>query len=283
MKFALDIPITGEYTIEKVVDLAKDAEKNNWDGFFLWDLLFDSRTPEKSALDPIVTLTAVALATSKLKIGLMLTPIARRRPWKLARELLTIDQLSKGRLIAGIGLGFNKNEFSLFGEDEDAKIRAEKLDESLDILTGLLSGQKVNFKGKHYHVNGVQFQPASYQIPRIPIWLGGFWPHKKPFRRAAKYEGMYPGMINPEENSSLDIMKASDLEEIKGYMLNYRDLMDSFDFMHYGNLSSDYEKEKGKLEEWANAGLTWWAEGNDFISFQEHRERILEGPPKHFL
>lgn len=280
MKFGLDIPITGDYSIEQVINLAKEAEKNGWDGFFLWDILLDSQKPDISTLDPIVTLATVAQATSTIKIGIMLIPIARRRPWKVAKELITIDHLSKGRLIAGIGLGFNKKDFSAFGEVEDDKIRAEKLDESLEILTGFLEGERVFFKGKHYQVNGVQLNPPSYQKPRIPIWLGGLWPHRKPFRRAARFEGMYPGMPDPNTNSSEDIMKPADLHAIRDYVAKYRTSVDGFDLMHYGDISADYEKEKQNLEEWSNAGLTWWSQANDFASFQEHRERILAGPPK---
>ena len=280
MKFALDIPITGEYTIENVINLAQESERSGWDGFFLWDVLLDAKEPKIPTLDPTVTLASVALATKKIKLGLMLTPIARRRPWKLARELVTIDHLSKGRLIAGIGLGFNKEDFRAFGENEDDKVRAEKLDESLEILVGLLSGQNINFTGKHYRVTNVTFNPQSYQKPRIPIWLGGFWPHKKPFRRAAKFEGMYAGMNNPTSSSQIDTMTPKDLKEIREYISNYRDSMDRFDFMHYGDITADYNKEKENLQEWEKAGLTWWSQGNDFNSYQEHRERILEGPPK---
>ena len=280
MKFALDVPITGEYSIDKVINLAKEAEDNNWDGFFLWDMLLDSRNPSISTLDPIVTLSAIAASTKKMKLGLMLTPIVRRRPWKLARELVTIDHLSKGRLIIGIGLGFNKEEFSRFGEESDLKIRAEKLDESLEILTKLLQGEEVNFKGKYYTVNEIQFNPLPYQKRHIPIWLGGFWPNKKPYRRGAKYDGMYPGIASPDPANPVDTLKSNNLKNIREYIGKFRENIDDFDLMLYGNISSDYEKEKENLKEWENAGLTWWAQSNDFDSFEEHRERILEGPPK---
>lgn len=280
MKFGLDIPITGDYSIDNVIKLSQEAEKSGWDGFFLWDMLLDSKEPAINTLDPTVTLAAVALATKKMKIGLMLTPLARRRPWKLARELVTIDNLSKGRLITGIGLGFNKEDFKAFGENEDDKVRAEKLDESLEILTGLLSGEKVNFTGKHYKVRNITFNPLPYQKPRMPIWLGGFWPHKKPFRRAAKFEGMYPGMNDPNSSKQDDIMTPKDLQEIRKYIAKFRESMDTFDFMHYGDITADYDKEKEKLREWENAGLTWWSQGNDFNTYQDHRERILQGPPK---
>ncbi|MHA1990085.1 MAG: LLM class flavin-dependent oxidoreductase [Candidatus Hodarchaeales archaeon] len=281
MKFGLDIPITGEYAdINKLIDLALDAEKAGWDGFFLWDTLWDTTSPDKDTADPVVTLSAIALKTKKLKLGLMLTPIVRRRPWKFAKEMVSIDHLSKGRLIVGLGLGFNKNELLNFNEEDNLKIRGEKLDEAIEILTGLWKGEKFHFNGKHYKINDVQLRPIPYQKPRIPIWVGGFWPNKKPFRRAAQLDGMYPGVINPDPNSNKDIMTIENFKEIFNYLKKYRQTMHSFDIMHYGFTPND-PYEAGKIvNEWEKAGITWWAESNDRKTLKEHRERIISGPPK---
>jgi alkanesulfonate monooxygenase SsuD/methylene tetrahydromethanopterin reductase-like flavin-dependent oxidoreductase (luciferase family) len=281
MKFGLDIPITGEYAdINKLIDLALDAEKAGWDGFFLWDTLWDSTSPNKDTADPIVALSALALKTKKLRLGLMLTPIVRRRPWKFAKEMVSIDHLSKGRLIVGLGLGFNNNELSNFNEETDPKIRGEKLDEAIEILIGLWKGDEFNFKGKYYRITNVQLKPTPYQKPRIPIWVGGFWPSKKPFRRAAQLDGMYPGVINPDPNSKEDIMTIENFKEIFYYLKTHRQTMDSFDIMHYGFTPND-PYEAGKIvNEWKKAGLTWWAESNDRKTLNEHRERIISGPPK---
>jgi alkanesulfonate monooxygenase SsuD/methylene tetrahydromethanopterin reductase-like flavin-dependent oxidoreductase (luciferase family) len=281
MKFGLDVPITGEYAnINKLIELAQDAESAGWDGFFLWDTLWDSTSSNKATADPIVALSALALKTKKLRLGLMLTPIVRRRPWKFAKEMVSLDHLSKGRLIVGLGLGFNKTELTKFNEDDNLKIRGEKFDEALEILIGLWKGEKYSFNGKYYQVNDVQISPKPYQNPRIPIWLGGFWPNRKPFRRAAKFEGMYPGIINPESNSNEDVTTIEDFKKMIEYLKKHRKNMDNFDIMHYGLTPSD-PIEAGKIvKEWKDAGTTWWAESNDRDTFEEHKVRIVSGPPK---
>jgi alkanesulfonate monooxygenase SsuD/methylene tetrahydromethanopterin reductase-like flavin-dependent oxidoreductase (luciferase family) len=127
-----------------------------------------------------------------MRIGTMITPLPRRRPQKLARETVSIDHLSKGRLILGVGSGGSAGEYANMGEAETPQERGALLDEGLDILTRLWSGEEVNYVGEHLRVTGATFLPVPVQQPRIPIWVAGMWPNKKPMQRAARYDGVFP-------------------------------------------------------------------------------------------
>jgi alkanesulfonate monooxygenase SsuD/methylene tetrahydromethanopterin reductase-like flavin-dependent oxidoreductase (luciferase family) len=160
-----------------LTELAVRAEHAGWDGFFLWDHVA-YRAPVTALADPWVCMAAIAYATERIKIGPLITPPARRRIHKLARETVTLDRLSDGRLIFGAGLGSdNSGEFSRFGEEADAKARAALLDDGLDQLIAYWGGE---------------FEPRPVQQPRIPIWLAARWPNRKPVRRALRYDGLFP-------------------------------------------------------------------------------------------
>ena len=157
--------------------LAKQAEERGWDGFFLWDHV-DYRAPVTALADPWVCMAAIAVVTEHVRIGALITPPARRRIHKLARETVTLDHLSGGRLVFGAGLGSdNSGEFSKFGEQSDARERARLLDEGLEQLTRYWSGE---------------FEPRPLQRPRIPVWLAARWPNRKPVRRALAWDGVFP-------------------------------------------------------------------------------------------
>src|SRR4051795_10242958 len=157
--------------------LAARAEAAGWGGFFPWDHV-DYRDPVSALADPWVAMAAIACATERVKIGPLITPPARRRIHKLARETVTLDRLSGGRLIFGAGLGSdNSGEFSKFGEESDAKARAKLLDDGLDQLVRYWDGE---------------FEPRPVQQPRIPIWLAARWPNRKPVRRALRWDGLFP-------------------------------------------------------------------------------------------
>ena len=144
--------------------------------------------------DPWIALTAMAMVTNRIKLGPMIIPLPRRRPWKLARESVTLDRLSQGRLILGMGIGSDSffKEYSTYGESQDDKLHGAMLDEGLDVLVRLWSGVRVNYTGQHYQLHDALFLPTPLQRPRIPIWIAGFWPMKKPFRRAAQWDGFCP-------------------------------------------------------------------------------------------
>jgi alkanesulfonate monooxygenase SsuD/methylene tetrahydromethanopterin reductase-like flavin-dependent oxidoreductase (luciferase family) len=197
MKFGLDVPTTGEYGDARVVaGLAAEAEAAGWDGFFVWDVVEGDGKP---AVDPWVALAAVALSTSRMRLGTMVTPLARHRPWLVARQLANLDQLSRGRMVMTAGLGYQEGEFTRFGEVGDAVIRAERLDEGLAVVNGLLTADSFSFDGRHYQVREATLNPKPVQRPRIPIWVAGGWPNKRPFRRAARWDGVAIKSVNVVE------------------------------------------------------------------------------------
>lgn len=280
MQFAIDLPHFGPFSDpQRVAELAYIAEDAGWNGFFLWDHINfkDDKSPEPIAIaDPWILLAAIALRTREIKLGTMITPLPRRRPWKLARETVTLDHLSGGRLILGVGLGGNYyGEYSDFGEDTDAKARGEMLDEGLAILTQLWSGKQVSYAGKHYQLAQVQFLPKPLQQPRIPIWIAGNWPHKKPFRRAAQFDGVYPQM-------SGRALTPEDFREILSYIQSQRAQTTLFDALAYGLTSgTDKAQDAAHVSSFAEAGATWWLEHFDpQQTLEQVRQRIQQGPPR---
>ena len=170
MKYGFVLPRGDART---AADFARAAEEAGWDGFFVWEPVW--------GVDAWVSLTAAAMVTERIRLGTMITPVSRMRPWKLASETATLDNLSGGRVILSVGLGAVDTGFEQFGEITDRKTRAELLDEGLDILTGLWRGQPFEFHGKHYQVKPADFHvpPAPVQQPRIPIWVVGAYPSDK--------------------------------------------------------------------------------------------------------
>src|SRR5262249_11423353 len=191
MQYGIHRPPFGPYGDARVLaELAAEAEKAGWDGFFLWDDI--TTAPPIPVGDTWVALTAIALGTKRLRLGPLVTPLPRRRPWKVARETVSLDHLSHGRLILGVGSGGSPDEFDDLGEEVSAKARAAMLDEGLEVLAGLWSAAPLHFEGTHYHVHGAQFLPRPLQTPRIPVWVAGGWPHTAPFRRASRWDGVFP-------------------------------------------------------------------------------------------
>jgi probable F420-dependent oxidoreductase len=280
MQFAIDLPPFGPFSDPHLVaQLAHEAEEAGWHGFFLWDHL-NYRTqgsPEPVAIaDPWITLAAMALRTTSIKLGPMVTPLPRRRPWKLARETATLDRLSGGRLVLGVGLGSDDDgEYSDFGEPTDARVRGEMLDEGLAILTRLWSGEEVSYQGQHYQLAPVQFRPTSVQQPRIPIWVAGIWPHTKPFRRAAQFDGVYPQM-------SGRVLEPEDLREILAYIQTQRTQPTPFEVVAYGRTGgSDTVADAADVAAFAQVGATWWLEHfAPQVSVEQVQERIRQGPPR---
>jgi len=279
MRFAFFLPNFGPFgDTEALIELARDAELKGWEGFFIWDhIQLDGADAMGPMVDPWVALTAVADATSSLRVGTMITPVARRRPWKLARETVTLDRISGGRLTIGVGLGFPpEDEFGTFGEETDDRVRAQKLDEGLEILDRLWSGETVDFDGEHYNISGAQFQPTPVQRPRIPIWCGGWWPNKRPFRRAARWDGVAPELVGGGTPTPADVT------EIAAYVKE-NGAGEGFDIAVNGYSDPDTGPEAGALADYEAAGLTWWMERIDterLFSFDQARERVHAGPPK---
>jgi alkanesulfonate monooxygenase SsuD/methylene tetrahydromethanopterin reductase-like flavin-dependent oxidoreductase (luciferase family) len=275
MKFALDVSIAGEYADPQyLAGLAADAEASGWDGFFVWDAVFGDPATVPMG-DPWISLAAIASSTRRIRLGAMVTPLARRRPWQVARQTVALDRLSRGHLIFGVGLGYQDLDFSAFGEDPDARVRGEKLDEGLEILVGLWSGGPLSFTGTHYRVSSVEFLPKPDQTPRIPIWVAGYWPNPKPFRRAAKYEGVLPGKVGGSD------LTPDELPEVISYVTSHRSSKDRFDIAVYGSSPSNGRMAAKVIRPWLQAGATWWREGiGDWRGPKRTvRARIRSGPP----
>ena len=264
-----------------LAQMAHDAEDAGWDGFFIWDHLVYAVNQTGPVTDPTVALAAIAMSTSRVRFGPLVTPPARRRPWKLARETAALDVLSGGRLVLGVGLGEPVDlEFARFGEEDDKHVRAAKLDESLDILAGLWSGAPFSFHGAHYEIEDITFLPAPAQSPRIPVWVAGEWPNKRPFRRAARWDGIFPS----KRGVALDeMMTPADLEEIVSFIRQERAIDDSFVVALGGYTPArDHARAVDIVAPYIDAGLTWWLEGLNSLrgSLADARERILAGPPR---
>jgi alkanesulfonate monooxygenase SsuD/methylene tetrahydromethanopterin reductase-like flavin-dependent oxidoreductase (luciferase family) len=219
MRFALWVPLfDGLADPRAVARLAAEAEEAGWDGMFVWDQLW-WRAPVSSVADPWITLAAMAAVTERLRLGPMVTPVARRRPVKLLREATTLDVLSGGRLRLGVGLGSDRfaGEFSRSGEEVDDRIRAERLDETLEILTAGWTGEPVSHHGTHYIVDSVSFLPRPV-AGGVPLWVGGFPGKLKPLRRAARYDGYFPvNLTSPDQLAE----SVAHLESLRGDLIDY--------------------------------------------------------------
>jgi alkanesulfonate monooxygenase SsuD/methylene tetrahydromethanopterin reductase-like flavin-dependent oxidoreductase (luciferase family) len=246
-----------------VARLGAEAEEAGWHGVFVWDHL-RWHAPIRAVADPWITLSAIAAATEKIKLGPMVTPLARRRPVKVARETATLDQLSGGRLILGVGLGADRfgAEFSKTGEQLDDRVRAELLDEALDILLAAWSGEAVKHRGKHYIVDDVQFLPRPVQRPRVPVWTAAYFGNMKPLRRAARYDGLFPvGLENVEQFAQA----VATVHHLRG------DSTAPYDVAVELPPGTD-------LAPYAEAGATWWMTGLEpGTSVDEVRSLIREG------
>lgn len=283
MRFGISVPTFGAYAdVRKLSAMAGEAESAGWDGFFVWDHLNDVTAP---IVDPIVSLSVIAASTQRIRIGTLLTPVPRRRPWKLARETASLDQLSGGRLILGVGLGYPRfEEFESFGEEGDEKVRAQKLDEGLEILTGLWTGEPFEYTGQHFRVERTSFLPTPVQTPRIPIWVGGYWPNKAPMRRAARWDGVFPGRLTKARRKAWTprLWPLSDVRDIGSYIERHRTRSDPFDVVIGGYTSGiDSVKDADTVDAYHQAGVTWWIENLHGYRgpIEEMRNRLRLGPP----
>ncbi len=265
MRSGLWLPLFEELADPGVVSrLAADAEERGWHGVFVWDQL-RWREPIKHVADPWITLAAIAAATEQVKLGPMVTPPARRRPAKVARETATLDVLSGGRLILGVGLGGDQfaGEFSKTGEELDDRARGEMLDEALEILSAAWSGEPVNHHGRRYVVDDMQFLPRPVQRPRIPVWIAAFPGNVKPLRRAARYDGFFP--VNLEN-----------VDQFGQAVAAVRDLRDD------DTATYDVAVELppgGDVAPYIEAGATWWMTALEpGVSLDEVRGVIRDGP-----
>jgi alkanesulfonate monooxygenase SsuD/methylene tetrahydromethanopterin reductase-like flavin-dependent oxidoreductase (luciferase family) len=208
----LAVPCFAEDPME-LAELGVEAERAGFDGFFLWDHIVFSNTGEGPPIvDPWLVLAVVAARTTRIRLGTMITPVPRRRPWQLAKETTTLDRISNGRLILGVGIGSPAyGDFGIFHEPADERVRAELLDEGLDVLAGLWSGERFSYQGRHFTLDPVRFTPTPVQRPRIPVWVGGVLPAARPIARAARWDGMVPirfagrALVRPSAGDMADV------------------------------------------------------------------------------
>ena len=277
IRCAVGLPNVGEYgDVRVLLDLAQRAEGAGWDGVFVWDHVAYRKRGWPVA-DPYVTVAAIAATTARVRLGVLVSALARRRPWKLAREIASLDVLSRGRIVIGVGLGSQAyDEFAAFGEDPDPRVRAELVDEGLDILVGLLSGDPFAYRGHHYTVEETVFLPRPVQRPRPPIWIAGSWPAKRPLQRAARFDGVFPTFRGLEHH---EFPTPGQLRAVVEYTRSQREpVTGGFDVVLEGH--SD-EPDPGIVGEYVDAGLTWWIEKLGWFRgpMEVTRRRIDQGPP----
>jgi alkanesulfonate monooxygenase SsuD/methylene tetrahydromethanopterin reductase-like flavin-dependent oxidoreductase (luciferase family) len=249
-----------------VARLAGEAEAAGWHGFFVWDRL-SWPEPVRQVADPWIMLAAVAAATERLRIGPMVTPVARRRPAKLVRETATLDRLSGGRLTLGVGLGSDRfgREFTRTGEQHDDRLRGQMLDEAMEVLTAAWSGEPVHHRGEHYTIDGIRFLPRPVQRPRVPVWVAGYPGRVRPLRRAARHDGFFP----------IDLEHPDQLAEIVATLTYLR-----------APASTPYDiavalPPGADPEPYITAGATWWMPDlPPEVTLDRVRGILREGPYK---
>jgi alkanesulfonate monooxygenase SsuD/methylene tetrahydromethanopterin reductase-like flavin-dependent oxidoreductase (luciferase family) len=257
------------------VEIAQEIEAAGWDGVFIAELVY--------GIDAWVTLGAMAARTERVRLGTLLTPPSRRRPWKLASETITLDRLSNGRAVISVGLGALDTGFANVGEQTDRRVRAQLLDESLDLLQHFWSGQPFSYSGRHYQVewDNVRWNPALVQSPRIPIWVVGIWPSTTSFQRALRYDGLLPARRNAD--GSFASVTPDDVRAMTALIAEQRTQTTPFDMVIEGVTPiGDRAAAAAHVRPFAEAGATWWIEsmweapgGLDAV-----RARIEQGPPR---
>ncbi len=285
MKFGLYMPNYEPYGKARVIaDLAAQAEAAGWDGLFMWD---DIAKPDANMVDPWIALSAAAMRTRRMRIGALITPLARRRPAKFARESVSLDHLSDGRLVVGVGAGGGEEQWDEFGEEGNSRRRGEMLDEALQVVTGLWKGEYFLHRGKYYHIHGTRFLPAAFQQPRIPIWVGGIWPNKRPLTRMAQWDGMFPLFFDAVSQEQAFNQFAEAVQIVK----SMRSPGLPFDVIALGETSPErLEEAANALRSYSSAGATWWLESiapereglprDQKWSYEQILSRVLAGPPQ---
>lgn len=273
MKFGYVIP---SGTAAEQLELALLAEQHGWDGVFVWEAAY--------GIDAWTLLGAMAARTSHVKLGTMLTPLPWRRPWKVASQVLTLDQISNGRAILAVGLGAVDDFLGTTGDELDRKIRAEMLDEGIDLIRGLWNGELV-YSGSHYKIDlsgrtdlAVTSQPVQRHIP---IWTVGAWPRPKSMERILRCDGLLP---NVWRDDHWDRASADEVGPMLDWLRERGGAGEGFDFVAEGTTTP--EDASNIIQPFANSGATWWLE-SDWSGFEIPADRqaalmkrIQAGPPR---
>ncbi|HUG47374.1 MAG TPA: LLM class flavin-dependent oxidoreductase [Candidatus Limnocylindria bacterium] len=268
MKFG--IILTSGSPLE-AAELAAEAERAGWDGVFTWDGI---AVGSMDTYDPWVTMAAMAMTTSRVRLGAIVTPPSRRRPWKLARETASLDVLSGGRLVLPVGLGApDDSGFGNVGEATERRERAERLDETLAILAGLWSGDPFAYSGHHFRFGKMTFRPTPVQRPRVPVWVVGAWPSERSMGPAARWDGLLPHALPGHEWGPPLLARMRD-------WIAERRSLDGFDICVEGVTVDDPQAAGAAVAPWVEAGATWWIESDwERGTVMRLRDRIAAGPP----
>jgi alkanesulfonate monooxygenase SsuD/methylene tetrahydromethanopterin reductase-like flavin-dependent oxidoreductase (luciferase family) len=265
-----------------IPDMAAEAEAAGWDGVFIPDCISIDTPNVKpdSGYDPWILLALMAARTERVRLGPMVAAISRRRPWKLARETVTLDQLSRGRLVLPVGLGAAGDDAGFYkvGEEMTTRGRAQLLDECLDILNGAWTGETFQHEGERYHVQPMKLLPPCVQQPRIPVWVVGAWPRPKSMRRVLRWDGIVPQKMDGSDTP----MTPEDIRAIKGYVEANREQATEFDITWEGSTpGNNLTRAATLVRPWRDAGVTWWMEADWSVTKPEEvLQRIRQGPPR---
>lgn len=258
MRYGLDISPAGPWGEPgRIAELAALAEFSGWDGVFCEDYV--AFPDGLDTYDPWITLALAAQATRRITLGTMVTPLARRRPWTLAAQAMTVDRLSGGRLVLGVGTGDpDSADLRSFGEEPDARRRAELLDEGLEVLSQLWASDSATFQGKHFAVRDAPLRPAPVQQPRIPIWVGGALTKRRPRERALRWDGACLYRVSPPDWADVT---ADDVAWLRELARNRRTDGDAFVIAVGGReRADDLTAERQYVTGLRGAGATWWHE-----------------------
>jgi alkanesulfonate monooxygenase SsuD/methylene tetrahydromethanopterin reductase-like flavin-dependent oxidoreductase (luciferase family) len=259
-------------TATEQLDLAVLAEQAGWDGIFVWEAAY--------GVDPWSLLSAMAIRTTRIKLGTMLTPLPWRRPWKLASQVATLDQLSAGRAILAVGVGATDTELPSTGENNDLRDRAERLDEGIDLIRELWEGRN-SYHGKHYTYETGRMDLTRMSAPvqqRIPIWVVGVWPRPKSMRRVLRCDGVIP-QYGAEGTPA-------DAAAVRAWLTEHG-ASARLDIISEGETpAGDHAAATAAVAPWAEAGCTWWLETRWMLPHEsldrlhQVRERLAAGPPR---
>ena len=273
MDYAVALPTGGECGDPSfLVELAGMAERRGWDGVMLEDYVLYQGDSAMPTCNTWIALAAIAVKTQRLRLIVGVTPLARRRPWNVAREAAGVDQLSGGRMVLGVGLGDvgqigSDASFTHFGEETDARLRAELLDEALTVIAGLWRGEPFSFRGKHFRVDEVSFLPRPVQIPRIPIWIGGGYPARRPVERALRWDGSCLYKAGEGDMTAADV---ADLRARGGTR---------FTIAVGGRpRKDDWDEDREHIRSVRSAGADWWVEWVPPEDRETMRAAVERGP-----
>lgn len=278
VKFAFNFPNFDHLADVRLLSgLAVEAEDAGWDRVLVWDHVnladygFANGGPH---VDPWIALALMADRTERIELGTCVTPVPRRRPVKLAREILTLHDLSGGRFVFGAGIGAGTSEFDRLGEETDGPTRGRMLDETLGILQAVFAGDAIDHRGDHYTVVS---DPLIEAPVDVPIVVAGTWPNPRPFTRAARFDGVYAvraGFVEP--------LGPDDVAAIRSHVSDHRRTDAPFELAVAGRASADKDADRRRAEGLAAAGATMWIDGTvpRFESLDNARKRIRRGPPR---